>query len=211
MHFNLIEFIQTIGYVGIAGIIFAETGVFFLAFLLPGDSLLFTAGFLASQNYLNIMLLMLVCGGAAILGDSLGYALGRRFGPKIFSREDSFFFNKSHVVRAHAFFEKYGGKTLILARFIPGIRGIVPTIAGIGAMTYGKFLSYNIVGALMWASGIPLLGYSLGNLIPDVDKYLLPIILGIVVVSVLPSGIHLLRDRSARKKIREMLHFPSRR
>lgn len=198
--FDLVTLIKTVGYLGIFGIIFAESGLFF-GFFFPGDSLLFTAGFLASQGYLNIWPLVILCFVAAVTGDSVGYAFGRRVGPRIFSREDSLLFHKDHLKRAQKFYEVHGGKTIILARFMPVVRTFAPIVAGVGQMRYGRFLAYNVVGGLVWGVGLPLAGYFLGQNVPGIDQYLVPIILGIIIFSVLPSAIHILRDPRQRQNI----------
>lgn len=190
--------IRTIGYVGVCAIVFAETGLFFGAFL-PGDSLLFTAGFLASQGYLNIVILAVTTCIAAIIGDSVGYAFGRKVGPMIFRREDSFLFHKDHIRRAQEFYERHGGKTLILARFMPIIRTFAPIVAGVGEMRYRAFLAYNVIGGVLWTIGLTLLGYFLGRAVPNVDRYLLPIIVLIVILSVLPSAITLMKNYKKKK------------
>lgn len=193
--FDLITLIQTAGYAGIFIIIFAESGLF-IGFFLPGDSLLFTAGFLASQGYFNILILVALCFIAAVLGDNFGYMFGRKVGPSIFKREDSLLFNKKHLIYAAEFYQRHGKKTIVLARFMPFVRTFAPILAGVGNMHYGTFLFYNILGGLLWAVGLTLLGYFLGNVIPNVDKYLLPIVGGIIIVSVLPGIIHFLWERS---------------
>jgi membrane-associated protein len=198
--FDLIPLIKTAGYLGLFGIIFAESGLFF-GFFLPGDSLLFTAGFLASQGFLNVYILAPLLFVAAVAGDSVGYAFGYRVGPKIFKKEDSIFFKKEYLVKAQEFFAKHGGKTIILARFVPIVRTFAPILAGVGKMHYRTFLAYNLIGGLLWAVGLTFLGYFLGRTIPNVDKYLLPIILGIIFVSFLPTIFHLLRDENLRKKL----------
>jgi len=198
--FDLISLIKTIGYLGIFGIIFAESGLF-IGFFFPGDSLLFTAGFLASQGFLNIWFLILLVFIGAVLGDNVGYAFGKKVGPMIFAREDSIIFHKDHLERARIFYEKYGKKTIILARFMPGIRTFAPILAGVGKMHYPIFLSYNIIGGFLWGAGLPLLGYYLGSTIPGIDQYLLPIILLIVFLSILPSLIHIWREKDERQRI----------
>ena len=196
-HFDLLGFIKAVGYVGIFVTVFAESGLFF-GFFLPGDSLLFTAGLLASQGFLNIALLLFVTLVAAILGDNVGYAFGHHIGPRIFTKEDSLFFHKKYVKKAEAFFEKYGSKTLILARFMPGVRTFVPIVAGVGNMRYKTFLLYNIIGGVLWTFVVTLLGYFLGKVIPNVDRYLLPIVVGIIIVSILPSVVPVIREWAAR-------------
>lgn len=198
--FDLVTFIKTIGYVGIAGIVFAETGLF-IGFFLPGDSLLFTAGFLASQGFFDIAVLIFVAFPAAIAGDSFGYAFGRKVGPRIFTREDSLLFHKDHVERTRTFFERHGAKTIVLARFLPIVRTFAPVLAGVGKMHYPTFLVYNVVGAGLWAIGIPLAGYFLGRSIPGVDRYLIPIVLLVIILSVLPSTLHVIRDEKLRQQL----------
>ena len=177
--------IQTFGIVGVTFIIFAESGLFF-GFFLPGDSILFTAGVLASQGFFNIAILVLCTWVAAILGDTVGYWFGARIGIKMFNKEKSFFFNKRYPERANKFYESHGGKAIILARFIPAVRTFVPIMAGVGKMTYGKFLSYNIVGGTIWAVGLTLGGYFLGQSVKNIDQYIIPIIVLIVLTSVIP-------------------------
>jgi len=196
MHFDLPELIRSVGYIGVWAIIFSESGLL-VGFFLPGDSLLFTAGFLASQGFLNIWLLIIGAFICAVVGDNVGYATGNRFGRRLFQKEDSWLFHKKHIVTAQKFYEKYGKKTIILARFMPIVRTFAPIVAGIGTMHYRTFLTYNLVGGFIWTFGVTLLGYFLGRLIPDVDKYLLPIIVLIIVVSIAPSILHLYQENKA--------------
>ena len=186
---DLIVFIQTIGYIGLFAIIFAESGLL-VGFFFPGDSLLFTAGFLASQGAFNIVVLAVGCFVAAVIGDSVGYAFGRRVGYKIFAREDSRFFKKRYLQDAEKFYEIHGKKTIILARFVPIVRTFAPILAGVGKMHYPTFLAYNLIGGCIWAIGMTVGGFFLGRLIPNVDRYLLPIVLVIIVVSMLPAFAH---------------------
>ena len=195
------ELLKTVGYVGLFGIIFAESGLL-IGFFLPGDSILFTAGFLASQGIFSLPILLIGCFLAAVIGDSVGYAFGRRVGRRLFQREDSVLFHKKNIEKAQAFYEKHGGKAIVIARFMPVVRTFAPIVAGIGEMTYSRFVTFNLVGGLLWAVGVTLAGYFLGSLIPDVDKYLLPIIVLIVVISVAPSAIHLLKDEENREALR---------
>ena len=197
---DLIALIIGFGYVGIATVVFAESGLL-IGFFLPGDSLLFTAGFLASQGVFDIGFLVTICAAAAIIGDSVGYAFGRRVGPKLFTREDSILFHRDHLDRAQRFFAHHGPKTLVLARFMPIVRTFAPILAGVGQMRYGHFLAYNVVGAAAWGVGMPLAGYWLGRTIPNVDRYLLPIILAIVVLSIAPSIVHVIRDPHLRARV----------
>lgn len=193
LHFDLKTFIEAVSYAGVTAIVFAESGLFF-GFFLPGDSLLFTAGFLASQGIMDIRLISALCTVAAIVGDSVGYTFGRRVGPRLFNREDSMWFHRKHLERAHAFYAVHGGKAIILARFMPVVRTFAPIVAGAGAMDYRTFLVYNVVGGVLWGMGVTWAGYFLGSLVPDIDKYLLPIIALIIIASVAPSLIHLWRD-----------------
>jgi membrane-associated protein len=186
--------IKTLGLLGIVLIIFAETGLFF-GFFFPGDSLLFTAGFLASQDLISIWWLLILCFIAAIIGDGVGYTFGKKTGPMIFKKEDSLFFHKKHIERARIFYEKYGKKTIIFARFIPIVRTFAPIVAGVGGMEYRTFIKYNIIGGFIWTWGMLLLGYLLGNAIPDAEKYLTPIILIIIFVSFIPPIIEFFKEK----------------
>ncbi len=177
--------IKTLGLLGVFAIVFAESGLFF-GFFLPGDSLLFTAGLLASQGYFSIVALALGSFVCAVVGDSVGYAFGKKVGPKIFTREDSLFFHKKHIERARAFYTQYGVKAIILARFVPIVRTFVPIVAGVGNMEYKKFITSNIIGGAIWTIGITVLGFWLGTFVPSVDQYLWPIILLIIFVSFIP-------------------------
>lgn len=196
---DLITLIKAAGYVGLFGIVFAESGLF-VGFFLPGDSLLFTAGFLASQGFLDIRLLSPLMFIAAVLGDSFGYAFGRKVGPALFRRKDSLLFHQDHLERARIFYEKHGPKTIVLARFMPIVRTFAPILAGVGNMHYPTFVMYNVLGGFLWSIGLTLLGYFLGATVPNIDDYLIPIILFIIFVSILPGVIHVLREWRTRKK-----------
>ncbi len=149
---------------------------------------------------INIWVLIFGCFICAVLGDNVGYATGHKYGRRLFRKEDSWLFHKKHLVTAENFYKKYGRKAIVLARFLPIVRTFAPIVAGIGSMHYRTFMSYNLIGGFLWTFGITLLGYYLGRLIPDVDKYLLPIVLLIIVISVVPSIIHLIQEnRSSRK------------
>jgi len=186
--------IEAFGTLGLFAIVFAESGLL-VGFFLPGDSLLFTAGLLASKGALNLPVIMAGCALAAIAGDQVGYAIGRRAGPALFNRPDSRFFQKKNVERAHAYFDKNGPKTVILARFIPVIRTFTPVVAGVGQMDYRRFVTFNVVGGTLWGAGVTLLGYTLGASVPSIDRYLLPVILLIVAVSFVPVFLELLKLR----------------
>lgn len=198
---DLKTFIESIGLFGVYGVIFAESGLL-IGFFLPGDSLLFTAGLLASPafGFFNIWTLVFGAWLAAVLGDNVGYAFGKNVGPALFKKEKSLLFNPEHLKKAQAFYDKHGGKAITLARFIPIVRTFAPIVAGMGNMDYGKFIFYNFLGGTIWVWGMTFLGYFLGSVIPDVDKYILPIVLLIIVVSVLPPIWHLYKERQAAAK-----------
>ena len=204
LHGDLKSLIETIGYIGVYSIVFIESGLL-IGFFLPGDSLLFTAGFLASQDIMNIHYLAIGCFIAAVLGDSVGYYIGHKFGRKLYEKENSRFFQKDHLMKAEEFYKKHGGKTIILARFMPFIRTFAPVVAGMSKMDYSAFLSYNIIGGLLWAVGLTYAGYFLGSAIPNVDKFLLPIIGAIILISVAPGIYHIIKDPHSRKSILKML------
>lgn len=189
-----LKIIESFGYVGIFLVIFAESGLL-LGFFLPGDSLLFTAGLLASRGFLSLPLLMTLSFVAAVVGDNVGYSFGRKVGPRIFSRPKSILFDKDHLIKARTFYQKHGGKTIVLARFMPFIRTFAPIVAGAAQMNYKNFAVFNLLGGFLWSVGLTGLGYALGKSIPEIDRYLLPIIAFIVVVSVLPAISHLVREK----------------
>lgn len=193
MH-SLTDLIIHAGYVAFFITIFAESG-FLLGFFLPGDSLLFTAGILASQGILNIYVLVVGAIICAIAGDSFGYYLGKKAGEKLFNRPDSRFFKQEYVDKTEAFFQRHGTKTIILARFVPIVRTFAPIMAGVGSMSYKTFISYNVIGGIIWSAGFLLLSYYLGTVIPNIEHYLSYIIVAILVLSVLPILIELIRNR----------------
>lgn len=195
MHFDLPELIKSIGYFGIWSIIFAESGLL-IGFFLPGDSLLFTAGFVASQHLLNIWILIIGAFVCAVLGDNIGYTTGHKFGRRLFQKEDSWLFHKKHVTKTQKFYQKHGKKTIVLARFVPIVRTFAPIVAGLGAMHYRTFMFYNLIGGFIWTVGMTMLGFFLGKSLPaeQVDKYLLPIIGLIIVISLVPSIMHLVKE-----------------
>lgn len=196
--FDLIPLIQAAGYIGLFLIIFAESGIL-IGLFLPGDSLLFTTGFLASQGYLNIWVLIPLLYAAAFLGDSTGYWIGEKVGPRIFNRPKSFWFNPENVEKTRIFFAKHGSKAVVLARFIPIVRTFIPVMAGVGEMKYKTFVFYNALGALLWAIGLTSLGYWFGNVIPDADRYILPVVALIVLVSLVPPAWQYLSERKKQK------------
>jgi membrane-associated protein len=202
MHFDLRALIQTFGYPLGWSIVFAESGLL-VGFLLPGDSLLFVAGFLCSlpKTGLDIRVMAFGCFVFAVLGDSVGYYTGKRFGRKLFEKEDSKFFKKKHLMAAEEFFDRQGKTAIILARFMPFIRTFAPIVAGIAAMRYKTFMTYNVIGGFGWGIGLTLLGYFLGKTIPaeQIDEYLIPITLGIMFISLAPSIFHIIKAKQEGK------------
>lgn len=192
-HLDPVAIVKTGSYLGIALVIFMESGIF-LGLFFPGDSLLFIAGLLSATGFLEIKLLILIVVGAAILGDTAGYWFGRRIGVNFFAREDSYLFKKKYVVIAQKFFLDYGGRAIILARFVPMVRTITPILAGIGSMKYTRFISYNAFGGIVWGAGMTSLGYLLGSTIPNSEHYVLPLSIGIIVISFLPILLKLIRE-----------------
>jgi membrane-associated protein len=191
----LFELVRWGGYVALVGIVFTETGLL-IGFFLPGDSLLITAGLVAAAGGLDIWWLNVLLSAAAIAGDSVGYAIGYRTGPRIFTREDSRWFNKRHLVRTREFYERHGGKTIVLARFIPIIRTFAPVVAGVGQMEYRKFLMYNVLGGIGWVASMTWAGYLLGQVIPDIGRYIHVVIVIVVILSVIPIGVEWWKART---------------
>ncbi len=197
IHLDPIAIIKTGGYLGIAILIFAESGVL-LGIFFPGDSLLFAAGLLSAGGFLSIVPLVLFVVGAAILGDSVGYWFGVKVGDSLFKRKDSRFFKQEYITRTQKFFITYGGRAIILARFVPIVRTIAPILAGVGTMKYSHFVSYNALGGFLWGAGMVLFGYFLGSIIPNSERYVLPLSLVIVVLSFLPILINYIRNHTKR-------------
>jgi len=201
---DLIDFIVWASIFGVAAIVFAESGLL-VGFFLPGDSLLFATGFLIQTGVLsvNIHLAVLVIFIAAVLGDSVGYTFGRRLGPRIFNRKDARLFKQEYVQQAQAFYEKHGGKTIIIARFVPIVRTFAPIVAGASKMDYKRFIIFNLVGAFLWSVCITYAGYFLGHVFEsmgiEIDTILLPIIAVIILISVLPPAIHIFKDKKNRQ------------
>jgi membrane-associated protein len=204
------QFVVTYGinivYLGLFAMIFAESGLFF-GFFLPGDSVMLTAGLLAWRNnpatgepFLHLIVLLVILPVAAILGDNVGYWFGEKTGPRIFNRENSRLFKRKNLLAAKAFYDKHGGKTLVLARFMPFIRTFVPIVAGAVEMEYRRFFTWNFVGGLLWAVGLTLVGYGIGTVFgatvdpATLDKYFLLLIVAVVLISALPTMIHLWRE-----------------
>jgi membrane-associated protein len=182
------------GYFALAGIVFSETGLM-VGFFLPGDSLLVTAGLFAAKGVLNIAILipMLIC--CAVAGNATGYLIGRTIGPRLFKKEDSFLFKKKHLIKTQQFYEKHGGKTIILAQFIPVLRTFAPVVAGIAQMQYRKFFSFNVIGAVSWIASMLLIGYALLKMFPGVEKHIHLVILIVIFLSMLPGIIEFARAK----------------
>ena len=187
--FHLYQFDELIrwgGYTVLTAIVFAETGLL-AGFFLPGDSLLVTAGLVAAtQSGLHIGVLLPLLSAAAIAGDSTGYAIGYHLGPRLFNRQDSRLFHRDHLIRTQRFYEKYGAKTIVLARFVPIVRTFAPTVAGVGKMRYRTFLAFNIAGGIGWVSSMTLVGYWLGRAIPNIERKIHWVIIVVIAVSFLP-------------------------
>ena len=194
---HLDELIAWVGYTGIITIVFCETGLLF-GFFLPGDSLLVTAGFIASQGKFDFWTLNGLLCVAAIFGDSTGYLLGWMMGPKIFKKNESILFKKEYLERTHAFFERYGAKTIVLARFVPIVRTFAPTVAGVGRMSYRKFLVFNVIGGILWVFGMTFIGYFLGRVIPGIEKKIHWVIFGVIFLSFLPILLELYKSRKIK-------------
>ncbi|PYM36710.1 MAG: hypothetical protein DME15_03005 [Candidatus Rokuibacteriota bacterium] len=194
---SLDDLIRWGGYVVLVAIVFTETGLL-VGFFLPGDSLLITAGLVAAGGGLNIWWLNGLLIVAAIVGDSVGYAIGWRVGPRLFTREKSLVFNPRHVERTRRFYERHGSKTIVIARFVPIVRTFAPVVAGVGQMQYRRFLLYNILGGVGWVLSMTWAGYLLGRAIPNVDRYLHVIVIIVIILSVIPIGVEILKERRRR-------------
>jgi len=187
-----------LGYLMLFAVVFAETGLL-MGFFLPGDSLLFTVGVVAGAGKLDIVLINILLMAAAVIGDGVGYYLGYKTGPRIFNRPDSRLFKQEHLRRTHAFYEKHGGKTIIYARFVPIVRTFAPFIAGVGRMSYLRFLSFNVFGGIGWVFALTMLGYVLGG-VPFVRRHFEKVILAIILISVLPIVFEYLRARRRHQR-----------
>lgn len=182
---KLLPLLEAIGYFGFFGMVFAESGVFF-GVIFPGDTLLFASGILVAKGYFSLSVIIIGAVLSAILGDAVGYYTGKKLGPRIFVKDESIFFKKSHIVRAQDFFSKHGKKTIVLARFVPVVRTFAPILAGVGGMRYRDFAVFNAIGAVVWCATLILLGYFLGTQVKNIDAYILPIVGGILVISLIP-------------------------
>jgi membrane-associated protein len=195
---NIKELVSWAGYPGLAMIIFSETGLL-VGFFLPGDSLLVTAGLFAAAGYFDIRLLIPLLLVAAIIGNATGYSIGKKSGQTLYSREDSRFFKKQHLINTKAFYDKYGGITIVMAQFMPFARTFAPVVAGIAEMKYTKFASFNIIGAVLWVPGMLLIGYFLGSTIPNIDKNIHYVIIAVVFISLLPGIVKYLQVKYGKK------------
>lgn len=196
--------VESAGLIGIFLIVFAESGLL-IGFFLPGDTLLISAGILAATtDSFSLPVLLAVVIAAAILGDSAGYTIGRRLGHRVFRKKDSLLFNKEHIERSRVFYEKHGGKTIILARFVPIVRTFAPLLAGVGNMHYKRFISFNVIGGIAWGTVMTLLGYYVGDKIKGIDKFIVPVIVCIMLASILPSIIELFRRKRKLSKLKSV-------
>ena len=193
--------IQWGGYLGLSIIVFVETGLM-VGFFLPGDSLLVTAGLFAAKGDLNIVYLNLLLMTMAILGDATGYLIGKKLGPALFRRDDSLLFKKKHLIKTHEFYEKHGGKTIIIARFVPIIRTFAPVVAGVGQMPYRRFAVFNVIGGIGWVFSMTMIGYSLIKMFPDIEKHLHIVFVVVVFLSILPGIIEFLRERKRAQRVK---------
>ena len=182
------------GYVVLTAIVFTETGLL-IGFFLPGDSLLITAGLVAATGALNIWWLNVLLIAAAIAGDSVGYAIGRRLGPALFTRPKSRLFNPQHVERTRRFYERHGAKTIVIARFVPIVRTFAPVVAGVGVMDYRRFITYNVLGGVGWVVSMTWAGYLLGHAIPDINRHIHIVVIVVIVLSLIPIAVEILRER----------------
>jgi len=202
--FDVTALIQTGGLLLIAAIVFAESGIMVGVFF-PGDTLLISAGILAASGQFSIVTTVIVIAAAAIAGDNLGYQLGRSLGPRLFRKKDGIIFRKDYIDRAEKFYEKYGAPAMLVEHFLPVIRSFAPITAGASKMDRKQFLLFNTIGDIAWAAGFTLLGYFVGSKIPHIEKYIEPAIVGVVVIFLLPTLYHLVRDPKIRTWIKSKL------
>ena len=196
--YNVPELIRLVGFYGLIVIVFAETGLL-VGFFLPGDSLLITAGLFAARGDFDYAMLLLALIPAAIVGNATGYYIGHRTGKTLYSRPDSLLFRREHLQMTHEYYEKHGGKTIILAQFIPILRTFAPVVAGVGEMGYRQFATYNVVGAILWVGSMLTAGYMLGNAIPNIESRIHYVVAVVIFISLLPPGIALLKARLRKK------------
>ncbi|MGH7846114.1 MAG: DedA family protein [Candidatus Binatia bacterium] len=187
------------GLVGLTAIVFVETGLL-IGFFLPGDSLLVTAGLFAARGDLNLLTMNITLSLAAIAGDTVGYNIGARAGPKIFTRENSLFFNRKHLITTKEFYDRHGGFTIVIARFIPIIRTFAPVVAGVGGMEYKRFLAYNIFGGIGWVATTTCAGYFLGQMVPNIDEHIHVVIVVVIFLSLLPPIIKFIQEKMKARR-----------
>jgi membrane-associated protein len=198
--FNISHLIQTGGLLLIAAIIFGESGMM-VGFFFPGDTLLLSAGVLAAAGKLSLLTTIIVIAAAAIVGDNVGYHIGRKLGPKLFRKEDGIVFRKEHIDRAEKFYEKYGSKTMLLAHFVPVIRAFAPVTAGAGKMPLKQFMFFDAIGDIAWAITLTLFGYFVGSKVPGIDKYIEPLLIAIIIIFLAPTLYHIFKDPKIRSAI----------
>ena len=198
--YNVPELIRLVGFYGLIAIVFAETGLL-VGFFLPGDSLLITAGLFAARGDLDIRLLIPALILAAIVGNATGYAIGKRTGKALYSRPNSLLFRQEHVRMTHEYYERHGGKTVVLAQFIPILRTFAPVVAGVGEMGYRRFATYNVFGAILWITSMTLAGYLLGNLVPNIEQRIHYVVAVVIALSLMPPAIAFLRNRRRGRAI----------
>lgn len=204
MHLFSPEVIVSGGLVLIAFIVFAECGLLF-GFFFPGDTLLLLTGVLAAKGDISLALALLTIISSAILGAQAGYYIGEKYGPRVFKKEDGILFKQEYITRSEEFYEKHGGKTIIFARFIPIVRTFAPVVAGVGKMNIKHFTIYNIIGGILWGGIVTLIGYFFGSKIPNLDKIIMPIVLGVIVLSFAPTIYHVLKNPKTRQTIKSKL------
>jgi membrane-associated protein len=195
--YSLSDLIRWGGYLVLVAIVFTETGLL-VGFFLPGDSLLITAGLVAAAGGLNIWWINVLLIVAAVSGDSVGYAIGARIGPRLFTREKSLLFNPAHVERTRRFYARHGAKTIVIARFVPIIRTFAPVVAGVGTMEYRRFLVYNVAGGVGWVTSMTWAGFLLGRAIPNIGEYVHVVVIIVIVLSVIPIVVEIVRERRRR-------------
>lgn len=203
--FDVDSLIKSGGILLVAAIVFAESGLL-IGFFLPGDTLLFGAGLAASQGVFSLYWLAFFVVIAAIIGDNVGYSIGRRAGRRLFKKKESILFQQEHLERAEKFYEQHGGKTIILARFVPIVRTFAPVVAGIGKMPRQRFMMFNVVGGLLWGIGMIVLGYFLGSKIPHLDRYIEWVLVGVIVLSIFLSFLHILKEKDSRDLLKQRVH-----
>ncbi len=200
MHLLSPESIAAGGLIVIAFIIFAESGLLF-GFFFPGDTLLLLSGVLASQGQFNLLFLLITIAVSASAGGQVGYLIGEKYGPKVFTKEDGILFKQEYITRSEDFYEKHGGKTIMLARFIPIIRTFAPVVAGVGKMNYKAFTFYNIAGSVVWGVSVTLVGYFFGSKIPNLDRYILILVVAVMILSFAPVVYHVISNPKSRSKL----------